>query len=59
MLCVDTFVSEAEAIALANDNDYGLASAVFTGHSLTLPQDNLNNLNNPHDLKAVMPAGTE
>lgn len=31
LLCVTTFKTEAEAIALANDTDYGLAASVYTG----------------------------
>lgn len=31
VLCVTTFKTEAEAIALANDTDYGLAASVYTG----------------------------
>ena len=30
MLAVSTFETEAEAVALANDSDFGLAAAVFT-----------------------------
>ncbi|MXP55072.1 aldehyde dehydrogenase [Pantoea sp. Seng] len=31
VLCVTTFKTEAEGIALANDTDYGLAASVYTG----------------------------
>lgn len=31
VLCVTTFKTEAEAIALANDTDYGLAASVYSG----------------------------
>ena len=31
ILCVTSFKTEAEAIALANDTDYGLAGSVYTG----------------------------
>lgn len=31
VLCVTTFKTEAEAIALANDTEYGLAASVYTG----------------------------
>ncbi|MDI9223981.1 aldehyde dehydrogenase [Pantoea sp. EA-12] len=31
VLCVTTFKTEADAIALANDTDYGLAASVYTG----------------------------
>ncbi|WP_312239744.1 aldehyde dehydrogenase [Pantoea sp.] len=31
VLCVTTFKTEAEAVALANDTDYGLAASVYTG----------------------------
>ena len=31
VLCITTFKTEAEAIALANDTDYGLAASVYTG----------------------------
>lgn len=30
VLCVKTFEDDAEAIALANDSQYGLAGAVFS-----------------------------
>ena len=30
VLCVKTFETDAEAIALANDSQYGLAGAVFS-----------------------------
>jgi len=32
ILCVTTFKTEAEAIALANDTEYGLAGSVYTGN---------------------------
>lgn len=32
VLCITTFRSESEAIALANDTDYGLAASVYTSH---------------------------
>lgn len=32
VLCVTTFRTEAEALALANDTDYGLAASVYTGN---------------------------
>ncbi len=31
VLCVTTFNTEAEAVALANDTQYGLAASVYTG----------------------------
>jgi len=31
ILCVTTFETEAEAVTLANDTDYGLAASVYTG----------------------------
>jgi betaine-aldehyde dehydrogenase len=35
VLCVRRFTSEAEAIALANDSDFGLVASVVSGHAET------------------------
>ena len=36
VLTVETFTSEDEAVAIANDTDYGLAGGVFTEHLGTI-----------------------
>ena len=36
MLAVRRFSTEAEAVALANDSDFGLAAAVFSSHQEVL-----------------------